>query len=321
MRATRRPAVVCAAVFSLVLGCDAGAVRSAEPAPGAAAALPAGAAVVYDDALRSGWTDASWGATRNWAATAPVASGTRALSVQYARWGGLYLRRVGASVAGKTTLSLMVNAGSNVGLRLVAVGVQGSTGLAPVDLATYCAARAFPANAWTRCDVPLSALLPAGTVLDGFWIQERNGTSHPAVFFDDIGLTGTSTPPPPPPPPPPVSVAIAPASAAVDACTKAKFTATVTGATDPSVVWSVQEGAAGGSVDAAGNYTAPSTPGTYHLVARSNASSTATATATAEVLLDVLSVTVDPVSANLAPGSTLQLSATVTTTCGTFQAY
>ena len=35
----------------------------------------------------------------------------------------------------------------------------------------------------------------------------------------------------------------------------------------PPVKWSVQEGDAGGAVDLMGHYTAPSAPGTYHVVA------------------------------------------------------
>lgn len=35
----------------------------------------------------------------------------------------------------------------------------------------------------------------------------------------------------------------------------------------PPVKWSVREGAAGGTVDLQGHYTAPATPGVYHVVA------------------------------------------------------
>lgn len=35
----------------------------------------------------------------------------------------------------------------------------------------------------------------------------------------------------------------------------------------PPVKWSVREGATGGTVDLMGHYTAPATPGTYHVVA------------------------------------------------------
>ncbi len=61
------------------------------------------------------------------------------------------------------------------------------------------------------------------------------------------------------------------------------FTATVTGLTGPNagaVVWSVQEGVAGGSITPAGVYTAPATVGTYHVVAVSQADPTRQAVAT-----------------------------------------
>ena len=50
------------------------------------------------------------------------------------------------------------------------------------------------------------------------------------------------------------------------------FSATVTGASSgqsSGVTWAVQEGAAGGTIDANGKYTAPETEGTYHVVATS----------------------------------------------------
>src|SRR5262249_35823903 len=50
-----------------------------------------------------------------------------------------------------------------------------------------------------------------------------------------------------------------------------------------AVTWSVKEGASGGTIDAAGHYTAPVTPGTFHVVATSVADPTKTATATATV--------------------------------------
>ena len=64
------------------------------------------------------------------------------------------------------------------------------------------------------------------------------------------------------------------------------FTATVSGASSgqsTSVSWTVQEGAAGGTIDANGKYTAPSTEGTYHVIATSVASATVTSTATVTV--------------------------------------
>ena len=77
-----------------------------------------------------------------------------------------------------------------------------------------------------------------------------------------------------------VRVAVSPAAATLTLGQTQAFTATVTGAPDTGVIWSVQEGAAGGTVDASGLYTAPDEPGTYHVVAASRADPTQTATAT-----------------------------------------
>jgi hypothetical protein len=117
-----------------------------------------------------------------------------------------------------------------------------------------------------------------------------------------------------------VAVAISPSPAAVDACKTVAFTATVTNAQNTAVTWSVQEGAAGGSIASNGTYTAPSTAGAYHVVATSVADGTATAVATVTVSDHILSVAVSPATATIAPGGTAQFTATVTTTCGTFAA-
>ena len=50
-----------------------------------------------------------------------------------------------------------------------------------------------------------------------------------------------------------------------------QFFAQVTGSPDPSVVWSILEGAAGGTVSSTGLYTAPAAGGTYHVVVASHA--------------------------------------------------
>jgi hypothetical protein len=68
------------------------------------------------------------------------------------------------------------------------------------------------------------------------------------------------------------AVAVAPAAVALKPGSTFTFTATVNGldaGQASGVTWSVQEGAQGGTVDPSGNYTAPSTIGTYHVVATS----------------------------------------------------
>jgi hypothetical protein len=79
-----------------------------------------------------------------------------------------------------------------------------------------------------------------------------------------------------------VNVSVAPSSASVTANGSKAFTATVTGASNTQVTWSVVE-TNGGSITANGVYTAPATAGTYHVKAVSAADSTKSATATVTV--------------------------------------
>ncbi|ACL66094.1 Ig domain protein group 2 domain protein [Anaeromyxobacter dehalogenans 2CP-1] len=118
--------------------------------------------------------------------------------------------------------------------------------------------------------------------------------------------------------PGPVVVSLSPVSGAVDACRTLTFTATVTGAANGAVTWSVQEGAAGGSITSGGVYTAPDAAGTYHVVATSQASGTASKVAAVTVSDRILGVSVSPATVELAPGASAQFTATVTTTCGAY---
>jgi hypothetical protein len=66
-----------------------------------------------------------------------------------------------------------------------------------------------------------------------------------------------------------VTVTVSPSSAAVLPGGTQQFSASVNNSTNQSVTWSVQEGASGGTISSSGLYTAPSTQGTYHVVATS----------------------------------------------------
>ena len=66
---------------------------------------------------------------------------------------------------------------------------------------------------------------------------------------------------------PAVSVAIYPATDTLGPSGTRTFVAIVSGAFNTAVTWSVQEGAAGGTIDAHDNYIAPGAQGTFHVVA------------------------------------------------------
>jgi hypothetical protein len=404
MRAPRTLAAVCVLLCSLLAACgaeggpDDAPARAEASAPAAAAA---GAVTIYDDALAAGWSDWSWGAARSFTATSPVASGKRSVAVTLQPWGGLYLHR-STPVAGMATLRLSIDGGATSGPALLVKAAQGSTLLAGVPLAPYCAGGAIPAQAWTTCQVPLAALAPPGAAIDGVVVQEASGLSLPTVFLDSLSLAPAIVPAAPTrlvasadpaavsltwaacagatgydvwrgearagpysrltaAPLPvvgyrdasaaagrtywyqvtasssagtsaasrPVSAAVpgaaqtvqvtaSPASGAVDGCGTLQLAATVTGTANTAVTWAVAEGAAGGTVDAAGRYTAPAAPGTYHVVATSAASAAATATVPVAVRHRVLAVSLDPSSASQTAAGAVQFRATVTTSCGTF---
>lgn len=95
----------------------------------------------------------------------------------------------------------------------------------------------------------------------------------------------TATPTPTPIPPSVTTVIVTPGQTTVSIGQATPFNAVVAafGGADPSVAWGVQEGPAGGSISADGAYTAPATPGVYHIVAISRFDPTKTGVATATV--------------------------------------
>jgi hypothetical protein len=95
--------------------------------------------------------------------------------------------------------------------------------------------------------------------------------------------TVTVQPAPAPAPAPAVAVLVSPATASVLTGGTVQLTATVTGSTNTAVTWKVQEGTTGGAVSSNGVYTAPSTAGSYHVVATSAADATKSATSTITV--------------------------------------
>jgi hypothetical protein len=112
-----------------------------------------------------------------------------------------------------------------------------------------------------------------------------------------------------------IAVRVSPASASVQASATQVFTASVTGAANTSASWSIAEGSSGGAITPAGVYTAPVSPGTYHVVAASAADPSATATAVVTVTAapppPVRSVAVNPISASVAIGATQVFAAQV----------
>ena len=105
------------------------------------------------------------------------------------------------------------------------------------------------------------------------------------------------------------TISITPTSASLAAGGSQQFSATVSGASDTSVTWSVS---GPGSISNSGLYSAPATvtsPATATITATSNASSSLKASATVSLAAETISI--NPTSASLAAGGSQQFSATV----------
>jgi hypothetical protein len=110
-----------------------------------------------------------------------------------------------------------------------------------------------------------------------------------------------------------VQVAVSPIDTEVAPSGTTTLMATVTGlpsGATSAVTWSVVEGPSGGMVSSAGVYTAPITPGTYHVVAESVADTSKTAIATIVVGTTVPELIIDPGTATLNPGQEQLFSVT-----------
>lgn len=111
--------------------------------------------------------------------------------------------------------------------------------------------------------------------------------------------------------------AVSPVSAF--ACEAVSLSATVTGSTDTTVVWSTP--ATCGTVTNLGVFTSARGSGPCLVTAQAHADAAQTATITVNVASErVLSVAVVPATVNLATGASQSFTANVTTACGTFPA-
>lgn len=108
--------------------------------------------------------------------------------------------------------------------------------------------------------------------------------------------------------PPAVEVAISPDAASLKKGRTQQFTATVEGAEDTAVTWSVKEDD-GGSITADGLYTAPMATGTFHVIATSVADAEASATVAIEVA--ALQLDVVPATATISSAKTMQFTANI----------
>jgi alpha-N-arabinofuranosidase len=143
---------------------------------------------VYADGLINGWQDWSW-ASVNLGNSLPVQSGTASIAVSAGPWQALYLHHDAFDSSLYSNLVFWVNGGSSGGQLLQ---VQAELDGTPQ---TVAALPPLAANSWQQITLPLASLGAQGKPnLDGFWIQDRSGTTQPQFYVDNISF---SAPPPP----------------------------------------------------------------------------------------------------------------------------
>lgn len=109
-----------------------------------------------------------------------------------------------------------------------------------------------------------------------------------------------------------IVVGVSPSVATVPQGGIQNFVSIVSGGSSSGVTWSVQEGAAGGTITSSGQYTAPNAAGSFHIIATSQADSTKSGTAV--VTVPAVAVSVQPGSVSMTSGESITFKAQVSGT-------
>ena len=146
---------------------------------------------IYTDSLQNSWQNWSW-ATNNLNNASPVHGGTKSISVTAGAWQALYFEHSAFDPSGFTNFTFWIHGGTAGGQRLQVQGLLGGSGQTAVNIGPLAA------NAWQQITISLAALGVANQPnLDGFWVQDRTGTTQPAFYVDDVQLiAGPSGPQP-----------------------------------------------------------------------------------------------------------------------------
>jgi len=107
-----------------------------------------------------------------------------------------------------------------------------------------------------------------------------------------------------------IAVSVTPSTLQIRAEDVEQFSASVSGTSNQNVIWSIQQGAAGGIIDATGFYQAPETAGSYTIIAASSADPSKIGTAQVTVIPGV-TVTISPTEVTVPRNGTQQFTASV----------
>src|SRR5260221_5504670 len=162
-------------------------------------ALHAQTLTVFDDALQNGFADYSYSGGSNFAATTPVHSGTKSISILGQNFNALsfeHLPNGSLHVSTTPILRFWVNGGTSSGQQFY-VGLQlNGTTVANAALDTYITGGGVGAGVWRSVSIDVRQAHFNSTVFERIDIQSRAGAAADlsATYFDDVVLgqpTGT----------------------------------------------------------------------------------------------------------------------------------
>jgi hypothetical protein len=131
---------------------------------------------VYNDASQNAWENWSWAAVNLNNAT-PAHGGTKSMSVTAGAWEAIYFHHPAFDASPCTILTLWTHGGSSGGQLLQVQGLLNGTAQTAVNVGPLAA------NTWQQITISRAALGVANQPsLDGFWIQDRTGTTQPAFY-------------------------------------------------------------------------------------------------------------------------------------------
>lgn len=152
--------------------------------PTATSTIPSAAdLIIYADALAAGWENWSWDSVVDFAATAQVKTGTKAIAVTHtAAWAGLSLRA-----------PAIINTANYSAIRFWIYGHGKSLALytQPSDAGPASPFYTFtpPAGIWTQVTAPLNAL-GSPAQIRRINVQENVGSAQMVFHLDDVRLVG-----------------------------------------------------------------------------------------------------------------------------------
>ncbi|MDB5243944.1 MAG: C-terminal target protein, partial [Spirosoma sp.] len=148
-------------------------------------AVAASTNIIYDDALKTGWADYSWGTTRNLNDNSPVQSGSNSISVTYTEaYGGLYLNQNSPlSLAGYSHLKFWVNGGKTGGQKIF-IKINGNES----NFYTLT----IPSKNWTLVTIPLTTFGNPTTLTKLYFQEALGSTQQPEYNIDQIYLANSA---------------------------------------------------------------------------------------------------------------------------------